>query len=142
VVIYITLPAGFVPLLQVTFIVLLENFYLGRLTVKDRDKTHMIIVLILIMWYQITGLITASVFNGLFDMWIVLIQAVSRSASLFVGVEVDLVADWFQIVLSSEVFRSARISWADRSATRGDCDEELLLGLFIRILVLSICRAD
>jgi hypothetical protein len=102
----------------------------------------MIIVLILIMWYQITGLITASVFNGLFDMWIVLIQAVSRSASLFVGVEVDLVADWFQIVLSSEVFRSARISWADRSATRGDCDEELLLGLFIRILVLSICRAD
>jgi hypothetical protein len=38
VVIFITLLAGFVPLLQVTFFTLLEDFYLGRLAVKDRDK--------------------------------------------------------------------------------------------------------
>jgi hypothetical protein len=62
VVIFIMLLAGFVPLLQVTFFALLEDFYLGRLAVKDRDKTHRIIGLILIMWYQITGFITASVF--------------------------------------------------------------------------------
>jgi hypothetical protein len=36
----ITLLAGFVPLLQVTFFVLLEDFYPGRLAVKDRDKTQ------------------------------------------------------------------------------------------------------
>jgi hypothetical protein len=34
----------------------------GRLAVKDRDKTPRITGVILIMWYQITGLITASVF--------------------------------------------------------------------------------
>jgi hypothetical protein len=34
-----TLLAGFVPLLQVTFFALLEDFYPGRLAVKDRDKT-------------------------------------------------------------------------------------------------------
>jgi hypothetical protein len=34
----ITLLAEFVPLLQVMFIALLEDFYLGRLAVKDRDK--------------------------------------------------------------------------------------------------------
>jgi hypothetical protein len=62
VVIFIVLLAGFVPLLQVTFFTLLEDFYLGRLAVKDRDKTHRIIGLILIMWYQITGFITASTF--------------------------------------------------------------------------------
>jgi hypothetical protein len=39
-VIFITLLAGFVPLLQVTFFVLLEHFYPGRLAVKDRDKTQ------------------------------------------------------------------------------------------------------
>jgi hypothetical protein len=39
-VIFITLLAGFVPLLQVTFFVLLEDFYPGRLAVKDRDKTQ------------------------------------------------------------------------------------------------------
>jgi hypothetical protein len=39
VVIIITLLAGFVPLLQVTFFTLLEDFYPGRLAVKDRDKT-------------------------------------------------------------------------------------------------------
>jgi hypothetical protein len=39
VVIFITLLAGFVPLLQVTFFALLEDFYPGRLAVKDRDKT-------------------------------------------------------------------------------------------------------
>jgi hypothetical protein len=38
--------AGFVPLLQVTFFALLEDLYLDRLTVKDRDKTHKIIGLI------------------------------------------------------------------------------------------------
>jgi hypothetical protein len=62
VVIFITLLAGFVPLLQVTFIALLEDFYLGRLVVKDRDKTPRITGVILIMWYQITGLITVSTF--------------------------------------------------------------------------------
>jgi hypothetical protein len=63
VVIFITLLAGFVPLLQVTFFALLKDFYPGRLAVKDRDKTHRITGVILIMWYQITGLITASVFS-------------------------------------------------------------------------------
>jgi hypothetical protein len=62
VVIFIALLAGFVPLLQVTFFALLEDLYLGRLAVKDRDKTPRITGVILIMWYQITGLITASVF--------------------------------------------------------------------------------
>jgi hypothetical protein len=38
VVIFIMLFAGFVPLLQVTFFALLEDFYPGRLAVKDRDK--------------------------------------------------------------------------------------------------------
>jgi hypothetical protein len=61
-VIFITLLAGFVPLLQVTFFALLEDFYPGRLAVKDRDKTHRITSVILIMWYQITGLITVSIF--------------------------------------------------------------------------------
>jgi hypothetical protein len=49
VVIFITLLAGFVPLLQVTFFALLEDLYPDRLAVKDRDKTHRIIGLILIM---------------------------------------------------------------------------------------------
>jgi hypothetical protein len=48
VVIFITLLAGFVPLLQVTFITLLEDFYPGRLAVKDRDKTPRITGVILI----------------------------------------------------------------------------------------------
>jgi hypothetical protein len=51
-VIFITLLAGFVPLLQVTFITLLEDLYPGRLAVKDRDKTPRITGVILIMWYQ------------------------------------------------------------------------------------------
>jgi hypothetical protein len=59
VVIFITLLAGFVPLLQVTFLTLLEDFYPGRLAVKDWDKTHRITGVILIMWYQITGLLAA-----------------------------------------------------------------------------------
>jgi hypothetical protein len=54
-----TLLAGFVPLLQVAFFALLEDFYPGRLAVKDQDKTHRITGVILIMWYQITGLLTA-----------------------------------------------------------------------------------
>jgi hypothetical protein len=62
VVIFITLLAGFVPLLQVMFFALLEDFYLDRLVVKDRDKTQRITGVILIMWYQITGLIMASIF--------------------------------------------------------------------------------
>jgi hypothetical protein len=62
-VIFITLLAGFVPLLQVTFFTLLEDLYPGRLAVKDRDKTHRITGVILIMWYQITGFITASIFD-------------------------------------------------------------------------------
>jgi hypothetical protein len=40
VVIFITLLAGFVPLLQVTFFMLLEDFYTGRIAMKDRDKTQ------------------------------------------------------------------------------------------------------
>jgi hypothetical protein len=60
-VIFITLLAGFVPLLQVTFFALLEDLYPGRLAVKDWDKTHRITGVILIMWYQITGFITASI---------------------------------------------------------------------------------
>jgi hypothetical protein len=40
VVIFIALLAGFVPLLQVTFLALLEDFYPGRLAVKDWDKTQ------------------------------------------------------------------------------------------------------
>jgi hypothetical protein len=63
VVIFITLLAGFVPHLQVTFFALLEDFYLGRLAVKDRDKTPRIAGVILIMWYQITGFITTSIFG-------------------------------------------------------------------------------
>jgi hypothetical protein len=37
-VIFIMLLAGFIPLLQVTFFALLEDFYLGRLIVKDQEK--------------------------------------------------------------------------------------------------------
>jgi hypothetical protein len=48
-VIFITLLAGFVPLLQVTFFTLLEDFYPGRLAVKDWDKTHRITGVILII---------------------------------------------------------------------------------------------
>jgi hypothetical protein len=62
-VVIITLLAGFVPLLQVTLFALLEDFYSGRLAVKDQDKTPRITGVILIMWYQIIGLITASVFG-------------------------------------------------------------------------------
>jgi hypothetical protein len=47
-VIFITLLAGFVPLLQVTFFTLLEDFYPDRLAVKDRDKTTRITGVILI----------------------------------------------------------------------------------------------
>jgi hypothetical protein len=47
-VIFITLLARFVPLLQVTFFALLEDFHPGRLAVKDRDKTPRIIGVILI----------------------------------------------------------------------------------------------
>jgi hypothetical protein len=50
VVIFITLLAGFVPLLQVMFFALLEDFYLDRLAVKDRDKTQRITSVILIIW--------------------------------------------------------------------------------------------
>jgi hypothetical protein len=48
VVIFITLLAGFISLLQVTFFALLEDFYSGRLAVKDRDKTPRIPGVILI----------------------------------------------------------------------------------------------
>jgi hypothetical protein len=55
--------AGWIrPRLQVTFFALLVDFYLDRLVVKDRDKTHRITGVILIMWYQITGFITVSIF--------------------------------------------------------------------------------
>jgi hypothetical protein len=40
VLIIFTLLAGFVPLLEVTFFMLLEDFYPGRLAVKDWDKTQ------------------------------------------------------------------------------------------------------
>jgi hypothetical protein len=45
--------AGFIPLLQVTFFALLEDFYPGRLAVKDWDKTQRITGVILIMSSQI-----------------------------------------------------------------------------------------
>jgi hypothetical protein len=61
VVIFSTLLAGFVPLLHVMFFTLLEDFYPGRLAVKDRDQALRITGVILIMWYQITGFITASI---------------------------------------------------------------------------------
>jgi hypothetical protein len=48
VLIIFTLLAGFVPLLQVTFFALLEDFYPGRLAVKDQDKTPRITGVILI----------------------------------------------------------------------------------------------
>jgi hypothetical protein len=41
-VIFIMLLDGLVPLLQVMFFALLEDFYPGRLAVKDWDKTHRI----------------------------------------------------------------------------------------------------
>jgi hypothetical protein len=47
VVIFIMLLAGFIPLLQVTFFALLEDFYPGRLAVKDWDKTPRITGVIL-----------------------------------------------------------------------------------------------
>jgi hypothetical protein len=47
-VIFITLLAGFVPLLQVTSFALLEDLYPDRLAMKDRDKTHRIASVILI----------------------------------------------------------------------------------------------
>ena len=47
------------PRLQVTFFALLEGFVSGLLAVKDRDKIIGSRGRILIMWYQITGLITA-----------------------------------------------------------------------------------
>jgi hypothetical protein len=59
-VIFIMLLARFVPFLQFTFFALLEDLYPVRLSMKDREKTSRIIGLILIMWYQITGLITVS----------------------------------------------------------------------------------
>jgi hypothetical protein len=49
VVIFITLLAGFIPRLQVTFFALLEDCYPGRLAVKDRDKTPRITGVILII---------------------------------------------------------------------------------------------
>jgi hypothetical protein len=49
-VIIIALLAGFVPLLQVTFFAFLEDFYPGRLAVKDRDKTLRITSVIHITW--------------------------------------------------------------------------------------------
>jgi hypothetical protein len=67
-VIFISLLAGFVSLLQVTFFALLEDLYPGRLAVKDRDKTPRIIGMILIMWYHVffvlTNLLNASIGSG------------------------------------------------------------------------------
>jgi hypothetical protein len=63
VVIFITLLAGFVPLLQVTFFALLEDFYPGRLAVKDRDKTPRITGVILI---SRDVLISSSILSSIF----------------------------------------------------------------------------
>jgi hypothetical protein len=52
VVIFITLLARFVPLLQVTFFALLEDFYPGRLAVKDWDKTQGSRVVVAISLFQ------------------------------------------------------------------------------------------
>jgi hypothetical protein len=59
VVIFITLLAGFVPLLQVTFFTLLGDFYPGRLA--ERDKTPRITGVILITigvqyWWSVLSL--------------------------------------------------------------------------------------
>jgi hypothetical protein len=76
--------------------------------VKDREKTHRItgVILIMVSDYWVYHRECFLLICGLFFS----IQAVFRLTSLFVGVEIDLVADWFQIVSSLEVFRSARIS--------------------------------
>jgi hypothetical protein len=80
--------------------------FLSGLTRCERSGQNMrIISVILIMWYQITGLITASIFCKLFDLQIIRIQAVFRSASLFVGVEIDLVADWISDCLFIKSFQ-------------------------------------
>jgi hypothetical protein len=55
----------------VTFFTLLEDFYPGRLAVKDRDKTPRITGMILIMWYQIT-VDHREYFLLIADLWIVL----------------------------------------------------------------------
>jgi hypothetical protein len=60
-VIFITLLAGFVPLLQVTFFVLLEDFISGLTRCERSGQNSRITDVILIMWYQITGFITASI---------------------------------------------------------------------------------
>jgi hypothetical protein len=60
--IFTMLLVGFVPLLQVTFIVLLEEFLSGLTRCKRSGQKSRFIGVILIMWYQITGLITVSVF--------------------------------------------------------------------------------
>jgi hypothetical protein len=62
VVIFITLLAGFVPLLQVTFFALLEDYLSGLTRYERSGQNSRIAGVILIMWYQITGLITASIF--------------------------------------------------------------------------------
>ena len=59
-VISITLLAGFVPLLQVCVHRVIGRIITGLLAVKDRDKIIGSRRRILIMWYQITGLITAN----------------------------------------------------------------------------------
>jgi hypothetical protein len=61
VVIFITLLAGFVPLLQVTFFALLEDYLSGLTRCERSGKNSRITGVILIMWYQITVLITASI---------------------------------------------------------------------------------
>jgi hypothetical protein len=61
-VIFIMLLAGFVPLLQVTFFALLEDLSIGLTRCERSGQNSRILGVILIMWYQIIGLLTASVF--------------------------------------------------------------------------------
>jgi hypothetical protein len=63
VVIFIVLLAGFIPLLQVTFIALLEDYLSGLTGCERSGQNSRITSVILIMWYQITGFITASIFG-------------------------------------------------------------------------------
>ena len=48
-----------IPLLQVASIGVVGRIPIGGFAVKDRDNNYWIGDLILIMWYQITGLLTA-----------------------------------------------------------------------------------
>jgi hypothetical protein len=63
VVIFIMLLAGFVSLLQVTSIVLLEDYLSGLTRCERSGQNSRITDVILIMWYQISRLIMITIFG-------------------------------------------------------------------------------